>query len=158
MKPQPKRELTARPYAHTDGSGLIYISVVTQDAEEWIKREARSYGRLSSGDIFRRGYIGNHYELYVPPEFSVHEVAEYLNSYNRSNPVDEFATEQSSSYSDEDQSVEERRKLPISVIFRAMKKAVEKGIFPEHVDQETYIRNTEIMKEILEDAINEYDK
>lgn len=37
---------------------------------------------------------------------------------------------------------------------RAMKKAVELGVFPKHVDQETYLKTWSAMREILSAALH----
>lgn len=39
-----------------------------------------------------------------------------------------------------------------AMLIRAMKKAVELGVFPKHVDEATYLRNWSALKEILEEA------
>ena len=71
-RPTPK-ELVVR---HMGGSlRNIEITVTSKDAQEWVEREAPSFGKMLGNDP-------NYYFLVVSDAYNPAEVAKYLDSYN----------------------------------------------------------------------------
>ena len=74
MKPQPKKELTIKKHV---GLTFFDVTVASEDAAEWLKSEAPTFGRLLPDRS-----ISNKFFMAVGDEFDADEVASYLDGYN----------------------------------------------------------------------------
>jgi hypothetical protein len=75
QKPTPK-ELVVEQV----GTRLIHIYTTSNDATDWVRREARDFGSLYEPSEHER-----HFTLFVIPTYEIEEVLAYLRSYSTQN-------------------------------------------------------------------------